>query len=143
LSEEPRIWPAPDVGQIVWCRFPDLSALRPGRKPRPALILRVFDDEAPIYRVLVAYGTSQRTDRLYTGEFRLVPADGEAYRLAGLSHPTKFNLADHVELPFTDTWFAPAPGAPHGQNPKLGVLHSSIYRRVEAAWNAVASLARE
>jgi hypothetical protein len=100
----------------------------------------VFDDEAPLYRGLVAYGTSQRTDKLFAREFRLVPSDGEAYSLAGLSSATKFNLAEHVELPYTDTWFAPPPGSPHGQTPKLGILHSSVYRRVEAAWNVVESL---
>lgn len=140
MTTSVRAWPAPDVGQVVWCRFPELPALKPGRKPRPALVLRVFDDDAPVYRALIAYGTSQRTAKLYAGEFRLEPADGEAYRLAGLSCTTKFNLAAHVELPYTDTWFAPPPGAPHGQVPKLGVLHSSVYRRVEAAWRAVGSL---
>lgn len=114
-----------------------------GSQPRPALILRVFDDDAPIYSLLVAYGTSQRTDELHVGEFRLVPTDCAAYRLAGLSYPIKFNLTEHAELPFTGSWFAPPPGAPHGQVPKLGVLHSSVYRRGEAAWNAVASLKRE
>lgn len=140
MSQAERTWPPPDAGQIVWCRFPEISALKPGRKARPALILRVFDDEAPAYRVLVAYGTSKRTDKLHSGEFRLAPSDGEAYRLAGLSYTTKFNLREHVELPYTDTWFEPPPGSPHGQTPKLGVLHSSVYRRVEAAWNAVDSL---
>jgi hypothetical protein len=140
LSGSERAWPPPDAGQFVWCRFPDLSALKPGRKPRPALVLRVFDDEAPVYRVLVAYGTSQRTDKLFAGEFRLDPMDGEAYRLAGLSSATKFNLAENVELPYTDAWFVPPPGYPHGQTPKLGILHSSVYRRVEAAWKVVASL---
>lgn len=134
-----RAWPLPEAGQIVWCRFPDVPALRPGRKPRPALILRVFDNDAPIYRVLVAYGTSQKTERLYAGEFRIAPEDGEAFALAGLSYPTRFALALHVELPYTDTWFSPPPGTPYGQVPKLGVLHPSLHRRAAAAWRAVDS----
>jgi len=113
--------------------------VKPGRKPRPALILRVFDDDAPVYRVLVAYGTSQKTRNLYSGEFRITPEDGEAYQLAGLSYPTKFNLALNLELPYTDTWFSPPPGTPFGQTPKLGVLHASLHRRAAAAWQAVAS----
>jgi hypothetical protein len=124
----------------VWCRFPQLSALKPGRKGRPTLILRVFDDEAPMYRVLIAYGTSQRTDRLYAGEFRIGPSDGEAYALAGISMTTKFDLRAHVELPYSDVWFAPPPGVPCGQIPKLGVLHPSMYKRFQAALSAVDSL---
>lgn len=47
----------------------------------------------------MAYGTSQKVDRLYHGEFTITPADGEAYALAGLSYPTKFNFARTLELP--------------------------------------------
>lgn len=105
------------------------------------MILRVFDDEAPVYRVLLAYGTSQKTRTLYSGEFRIAPEDGEAYQLAGLSHPTKFSQARMVELPYTDTWFSPPPGTPFGQTPRLGVLHPSLHRRAAAAWQAVESSA--
>jgi hypothetical protein len=109
----------------------------PGRKPRPALVLTVFDDTAPTFRVLVAYGTSQKTDRLFAGEFRIAPQDSEAYALSGMSYPTKFNLARAVELPYTTDWFAVPPAAPFGQSPKLGVLHPHLMRRVAAAWKAV------
>ncbi len=73
---------------------------------------------------------------LFAGEFAISPADGDAYRLAGLSYPTKFNLAQAVELSFNDQWFGVAPGAPHGQSPKLGVLHPSLMRRGRAAFRA-------
>jgi hypothetical protein len=117
----------------VWCRFPELPGLKPARTSRPALVLQVFDDEMPMYRVLIVYGTSQRTDNLYAGEFRIGPADGDAFTLAGLSCATKFNLNASVELPYSDTWFTPPPGAPSGQIPKLGVMHSSLYKRFQAA----------
>lgn len=136
MTEIERAWPAPEAGQIVWCRFPYEAATKPGRKPRPTLILRVLDDEAPVYRVLVAYGTSQKTRTLHSGEFRITPEDREAYQLAGLCYPTKFNLALNLELPYTDTWFSPPPNAPFGQTPKLGVLHANLYRRAAAAWQA-------
>jgi hypothetical protein len=100
------------------------------------LILTVFDDDDPLFRVLVAYGTSRKTDKLYAGELRITPADGEAYRLAGLSYPTKFNLATAVELPYASVWFAIPPAAPCGQIPSLGVLHPSLLRRAAAAWKA-------
>ena len=132
-------WPEPQAGVIVWCRFPDTPALRPGPKPRPALVLIVFDDEAPQFRVRVTYGTSQKVDRLYAGEFRITPQDGAAFRLSGLSFPTKFNLFKVVELPYSTPWFDVPPAAPFGQTPQLGVLHANLMRRATAAWQATQS----
>jgi len=99
-------------------------------------VLRVGEDQGHQI-VEVAYGTSQKVDSLYAGEFAIAPADQAAYEAAGLSYATKFNLAETFELDFNDTWFAVAPGAPYGQTPKLGVLHPSLMRRVEAAAGAV------
>ena len=53
----PRWWAEPIAGDIVWCHFPD--DIHPRPKPRPALILVVFDDDAPQFTVRVAYGTSK------------------------------------------------------------------------------------
>jgi hypothetical protein len=129
-------WPEPQAGLLAWCRFPDTSALQPGPKPRPALILTVFDDEAPRFRVLAVYGTTQKVNRLYAAEFAITPADGAAFRLSGLSYPTKFNLAKAVELPYSTPWFDVPPAAPFGQSPQLGVLHPNLMRRTAAAWRA-------
>lgn len=85
----------------------------------------------------VTYGTSQKTDRLYSGEFRI--AKGEhpaAYASAGLSYDTKFDLGKVLELPFNDDYFSVPPHAPHGQNPKLGTLHPSMVRIAAAAFAA-------
>jgi hypothetical protein len=100
------------------------------------LVVTVFDDHLPHYYVLVAYGTSQKTDQLRSGEFLISNVDAAAYRLAGLSYPTQFSFHSVVELPFNDQWFKPPPHAPHGQIPKLGVLHPCLMRRVQAAWEA-------
>jgi hypothetical protein len=86
--------------------------------------------------VQVAYGTSQEVDKLFPGEFVITHLDGEAYSISGLSYPTKFNLASTFELPFNEDWFAVPPGAPHGQVPKLGLLHPSLMRRARAAMEA-------
>lgn len=84
-------WPEPTAGEIVCCHFPDGITPRP--KPRPALILAVFDENAPHFDVRVAYGTSQKTNALHRGEFlisrTLHPA---AYQSAGLSYDTKFEF---------------------------------------------------
>ncbi|HEY1042243.1 MAG TPA: hypothetical protein VGE60_00110 [Telluria sp.] len=47
---------------MVWCHFPDLIHRR--SKARPALIVRVYDANAPKFAVQVAYGTSKKTTEL-------------------------------------------------------------------------------
>ena len=121
----------------MWCHFPDDLALTPGSKPRPALILTVFDDDAPCYRVRVAYGTSQKTRKLYSGEFVIADTDQPAFKLSGLSYTTKINLGRIVELPYTDEWFSVPLAISYGQMPKLGLLHPSLMHKVRAAWAAV------
>lgn len=130
-----RWWGEPAAGEIVWCHFPDQIHPRP--KPRPALILAVFDDNAPQFDVRVAYGTSQRTTSLHRGEFSILrERNTAAYTAAGLSYDTKFDLKQVLDLPYTSEWFSVPPAAPHGQTPKLGTLHPSLVRAVEAAFRA-------
>lgn len=126
-------WGEPTAGEIVWCHFPDNINPRP--KPRPALIVVVFDDAAPLFTVRVAYGTSQKTTQLYRGEFVILQSrNPAAYATAGLSYDTKFNLRQLVDLPYTAQWFSVPPTAPHGQTPLLGTLHPSMVRAVQAAY---------
>jgi hypothetical protein len=130
-----RWWPEPTAGDIVWCHFPDQINPRP--KPRPALVLSVFDDEAPQFEVKVAYGTSQKTRALHRGEFAIYrQINSAAYEAANLSFDTKFNLRQLINLPFSTEWFSVPPLAPNGQIPKLGMLHPSMVRVVEAAYVA-------
>lgn len=139
-ARDPR-WGKPSAGEILWCAFPLGGELRPGPKHRPALAITVDDAETPLYRVLVAYGISQRVDQLYSGEFAITLADAGAYQLAGLSYPTKFDLRQRALLPYNGDWFAVAPGAPHGQLPRLGTLHPSLLGRFRAAAVAAGLLA--
>ena len=127
-------WKQPLAGDIVWCHFPKDLQVEPADKPRPTLILKVYDDKAPQYGVLVAYGTSQKVTSLYAGEFAITRADGAAFRAAGLSYDTKFDLGKRLDLPFNDEYFNVPPTAPHGQQPKLGILHPSLMRRASAAF---------
>ena len=80
-----RWWPVPESGDIVWCHFPQDGKLKPGPKPRPALIIKVFDDHPPQFYVEVVYGTSQKIDRLYPGEFVITGHDEAAWQISGLS----------------------------------------------------------
>ena len=128
-------WAEPTAGDIVWCHFPDNIGPRP--KPRPALILTVFDDDAPQFVVRVVYGTSQRTTTLRRGEFSILrERNAAAFFVAGLSYDTKFDLKQTLELPYNADWFSVPPAAPHGQTPKLGILHPSLMRALEAAFRA-------
>jgi hypothetical protein len=129
-------WPQPLAGDIVWCYFQQDLTVSPAEKPRPGLILEVFSDHAPRYAAVVAYGTSQKVNQLYSGEFAITALDVSAFAIAGLSYPTKFNLKRRIELPYIEAYFQVPPGAPFGQSPKLSTLHPSLMRRVSAAWAA-------
>jgi hypothetical protein len=132
---KPARWGEPTAGDVVWCHFPDNIHPRP--KPRPALVVTVFDDDAPPFVVRVAYGTSQRTTTLYRGEFSVLQVrNPAAYEAAGLSFDTKFSMKQLMDLPFTTEWFSVPPAAPHGQSPKLGTLHPSLVPAVQAAYAA-------
>lgn len=88
---------------------------------------------------MVAYGTSQKVTLLYAGEFVIGRTDGAAFRAAGLSYDTKFDLTRRLELYFNDAYFSVPPGAPHGEQPKVGMLHPSLMRRAAAAFRASAT----
>ena len=131
------MWESPEPGDIVWCRFPQRPRDVPGPKPRPALVVSVTEREDGIV-VTVAYGTSQKTDRLAAGEFAIRKADNNAaYEMAGLSYDTKFDLRKMVELPWNDSFFAVQPNPAHGQTPRLGSLHIGMKRSLEAAAQAI------
>ena len=133
----PFRWAEPIAGDIVWCHFPD--DINPRPKPRPALILIVFDDDAPHFHVRVAYGTSQKTTTLHRGKFSILrERNPAAFETAGLSYDTKFDLRQAMDLPYSTEWFSVPPSAPHGQTPKLGTLHASLVLAVQAAFRAVA-----
>jgi hypothetical protein len=130
-----RWWPEPTAGEIVWCHFPD--NIHPKPKPRPGLIISTKIDDEENFFVSVSYGTSQKTNRLYSGEFLISKRDySAAYVSAGLSYDTKFNLQRILELPFNDDYFSVPPLAPHGQIPKLGTLHPSMVKIAAAAFAA-------
>jgi hypothetical protein len=97
-------------------------------------VLSVNDYEDGVVVVVVAYGTSQKVDRLESGEFAIRKMSNKAaYEMAGLSFDTKFDLRHTVDLPWNDTFFAIPPIQSHGQTPKLGSLHVTMLRVVQAA----------
>ena len=125
-------WPAPAVGEIVWCFWPNKGkGSLPGPKPRPCLLLELDDNIPGEPHVLVAYGTSQGV------EFAITQGGHpHAYTAAGLSYDTKFNMGQTAWLPYSSLAFDVLPGAPHGQTPKLGLLHPSVMKAAHAAHGA-------
>jgi hypothetical protein len=127
--------PLPAPGDIVWCHFPQ-SIGKPGPKPRPALVLAC----APTtHEIMVAYGTSQKTDphSIYPGEFVMDPQDA-GFSVSGLTYRTKFNLADRVKIPFDSNWFEPAPGLDAATPlPKMGIMHPSYFKAAKKAQDQV------
>lgn len=88
----------------------------------------------------VVYGTSQCTTVLHRGEFSILrERNPAAFSAAGLSYDTKFDLKQALDLPYSTEWFSVPPAAPHGQTPKLGVLHPSLVRAVQAAFEAASN----
>ena len=129
-------WSLPAPGDIVWCLFPEVPNIEPGPKPRPAIVLSVerLDDGD---QVSVVYGTSQHLMRLKTGEVAITRTKNPAaFKLAGLAYDTKFDFKVIVDLPWSDRYFKVPARNPHGNTPKLGTLHATTLRAVEAAYRA-------
>lgn len=128
--------PLPAPGDILWCHFPRQIG-EPGPKPRPALVLAVSHST---HQVQVAYGTSQKTDRLYPGEFVMDPSDA-GFPASGLSFRTKFDLAHHEKIPFDSDWFKQAPGIyATSPLPKMGIVHPSYFKAAKKANDEAAKL---
>jgi mRNA-degrading endonuclease toxin of MazEF toxin-antitoxin module len=132
-------WAGPAPGDIVWCMFPEVPESDPGPKPRPALVVGVEAREDGMV-VRVAYGTSQHLSRLKTGEVAITQEKHPAaYALAGLAYDTKFDLKVVVALAWSDRYFKVPLRNRHGNTPKIGTLHATVLRAVEAAYRAAAA----
>jgi len=95
------------IGAIVRVWFPESEAvMQPGPKFRPALVLGVTEVDG-CRKVLVAYGTSQNTERTGRGEFTI-----RAEKTYSLESDTKFCLMRRLWLPLTKEYFAAGKGQP-------------------------------
>lgn len=123
------MWPLPEVGTILWCRFPEKPRDLPGPKPRPVMVMAV----SPKDRVVkVAYGTSQHLDHLFAGEFAIRQNQRNEFFASGLTTDTKFNLGHTLSLPYNTDYFEPV----NNQNPEMGKVADSLFHVVEAAFIA-------
>jgi hypothetical protein len=88
-------------------------------------------------QVSVVYGTSRNLNRIKAGEVAITHTKNlSAYALAGLAYDTKFDFKVVVDLPWSNRYFKVPARAPLGNTPKLGTLHATILRAVEAAYRA-------
>jgi hypothetical protein len=77
---------------------------------------------------------------LKTGQIAITQAKHPAaYALAGLAYDTKFDFKAIIELPWSDRYFKVPLGNRHGNTPKIGTLHATVIRAVEAAYHAAVS----
>jgi hypothetical protein len=89
--------------------------------------------------VKIAYGTSKKVTSLRAGEFAIQRSvHPAAFELAGLAFDTKFDCRQVIDLPWSDRYFKVPSHPRHGQTPKLGTLHPSVYRAAETAFKAAA-----
>lgn len=129
----------PVPGDIVFTHFPLVeNPGQPGTKARPALVLFLSRED---HAVVVAYGTSQKTNNIYPGEFVLDPSD-PGFHLSGLDVRTKFDLNRTEQLPFDSDWFPSAPGVHIATPlPKMGTLHPCYVPVVTNAYRESRGLA--
>ena len=111
--------PLPAPGDIVLCCFPPPIG---ADKNRPALVLAV---NTVARAVKVAYGTSQKLNRIYPQEFLIDDSEPD-FAKSGLRRSTKFDLLESVVLEYSDEWFV-IPANTVSQSPKLGQLPVSSY----------------
>lgn len=114
----------PKKGDVIWCYFPEkMGCDRP--KPRPVIVIGVSEAK---HEVMVIFGTSQKTHKLYPSEFLISKSDGlEPFELSGLSYDTKFDFSNTLILPFTFEHFGRAPRKNNTPSPKLGSVHIMYY----------------
>ncbi|RYY74527.1 MAG: toxin of addiction system [Gammaproteobacteria bacterium] len=118
------------VGSVIYAWFPDhTSSLRPGQKFRPCLIVDIDLDSN---KVLLAYGTSQQTERQDRGQFTIKKSE-----MPSLTKDTKFSLCSRLWLPITAEFIYRSANDPRievcGQVPRS--MATRLLRALEEANN--------
>lgn len=124
-----KINPLPNIGDTLWFSPKSMGPYWP--KDRPCVVIGVSELK---HEVLVAFGTSKKTNKLYPSEFLISRTDGdEVFDVSGLSHDTKFDVAKSIILPFTTEFFGRAPRKNNVPSPKMGSIHIKYYNAMREA----------
>jgi hypothetical protein len=112
---------------IVLCRYPEVGAVEPGPKCRPALVrtTAVMDDTGE-GEVEVVYGT--KVLKLGRRSLDLHVTNVQEMNWAGLFHPTRFDLDKAVWLPWAEEFFVPGKGK---VDPILGALSPYMIQKLQ------------
>jgi hypothetical protein len=95
------------------------------------LVLFIYDDD---HAVEIAYGTSQKLDKIYRGEF-LISANDPGFQGTGLRKSTKFDLNNRVIVPFDNEWFTPPlSGRISSPPPNIGRVQLEHHSALKKAW---------
>jgi hypothetical protein len=133
-------WDIPELWDVLLCKFPEAgaSAGKPGSKARPVFVAGIGETGKKECVVKVVYGTTQKTDALFAGEFLIDPASDSADCLrAGLIRKTKFDLNRRAILPYNEEFFSCA----HGMtSPLLGSLSKNLQLRAATALRRLQAL---
>ena len=106
-------WPKPvwpKAYDLVWTRFPETTPPeRPGPKPRPSLVLGVYEEADGAALLLVAPGTTRLKQDRRPLDFRIT--NFAEMQACGLAYATRFDLDALLPLPYTREWFVPLAAA--------------------------------
>lgn len=126
--------PLPVPGDIVLCFFPEICSARKFGKQRPAIVLAVNSEKKVVE---VAFGTTQKLDRVYPTEV-IFDSSSPSFSRTGLRKTTKFDLARTAKLEFNSEWFCPPAFPPGVTSPILGVVPpvmiEALRKAFDAAW---------
>lgn len=98
------------VGYVICAWFPEqANVLLPGSKFRPCLVV---DIDPASNKILLAYGTSQQTERQDRGQITI-----RASEMSLLKKDTKFSLSTPLWVPMTHEYLSKNP-----KNPQVHVI---------------------
>jgi hypothetical protein len=118
----------PAVHGLVWCLFPEGAGLKPGPKPRPALVRSVRVNKAgDKAAVEVTFGTSKIKE--FERPLDLIIANCTEMNAAGLPQVTRFDLDRTLVLPWSREFFVPREGK---KDPHIGSLLPTATAQLQA-----------
>lgn len=116
------------IGSVIYAWFPEQAHLmQPGSKFRPCLVVDIDHNSKTI---LLAYGTSQQTDRQDRGQFTIKKSE-----MQSLQKDTKFSMSNPLWVPMKTEFLSRNPSELHVQ--VVGQVPRSVAARLVRALEEV------